>query len=217
MTDAVNLAVLVSGYGSNLQAIIDAVESGRLPGVKIVCVVSDRADAYGLERATRHGIQAVYFPYPPRSEGQAARRARDGQLAELLEQRGTAWVVLAGWLRVLSSEFLHHFPNRVLNLHPALPGQFPGLDAIERAFQTYQAARQSKERLCRSAQHDIVGETGVMVHLVPDGAVDAGPVIASEPVPIYPDDTLGSLTERVHSVEHRLLVHALSELLARDK
>lgn len=217
MTDAVNLAVLISGYGSNLQAIIDAVESGRLSGVEIVCVVSDRADAYGLERARRHGIQAVYFPYPSRSEGQAARRARDGQLAELLEQHGTDWVVLAGWLRVLSSEFLHHFPNRVLNLHPALPGQFPGLDAIERAFQTYQAARQSKERLCCSAQHDIIGETGVMVHLVPDEAVDAGPVIASEPVSIYPDDTLEALTKRVHGVEHRLLVRALSELLARNK
>ncbi len=233
MMDAVNLAVLVSGYGSNLQAIIDAVESRRLAGVQIVCVVSDRAGAYGLERARRHGIPAVYFPYPPRSEGPGARRARDGRLAELLEQHGTQWVVLAGWLRVLSSEFLHRFPNRVLNLHPALPGQFPGLDAIERAFQAYQAARHSKDRLCHSerseesypteekmlcvAQHDIVGETGVMVHLVPDEAVDAGPLVASESVPIYPDDTLETLTERVHGVEHRLLVRALSELLTRSK
>lgn len=204
MRDAVKIAVLISGYGSNLQAIIDAVETGRLPGTVIACVVSDRAEAFGLQRAKRHGLPAIHFPYPPRAAGQAARQARDAELADLLERHGVQWVVLAGWLRVLSAQFLQRFPNRVVNLHPALPGRFPGLNAIERAFQAYHAARQA----------DFPGETGVMVHLVPDEAVDAGPVVAVEPVPIYPDDTLESLTNRVHQVEHRLLIDALSKLLA---
>jgi len=203
MTGAPRLAVLISGYGSNLQAIIGAVENGHLPGVVIACVVSDRANAYGLERAKRHGLPAIYFPYPPKAAGPTAHRARDAELADLLQSYGVNWVVLAGWLRVLSGEFLWRFPNRVVNLHPALPGQFPGLNAIERAFQAYQT----------NCQDGRPGETGVMVHLVPDEAVDAGPVIASQAVPIYPDDTLESLTQRVHQVEHCLLIHALSQLL----
>lgn len=206
MSDTSKIAVLISGYGSNLQAIIDAVEAGRLRGAAIACVVSDRAEAFGLQRAKRHGIPAVHFPYPPRSAGQAARRARDAELADLLEQYGVQWVVLAGWLRVLSAQFLQRFANRVVNLHPALPGRFPGLNAIERAFEEYRTARQA----------DLPGETGVMVHLVPDESVDAGPVVAMESVPIYPDDTLESLTDRVHQVEHRLLVDALSKLLTEQ-
>ena len=207
MSDAVRIAVLISGHGSNLQAIIDAVEAGRLPGVTIACVVSDRAGAFGLQRAKRHGLPAIHFPYPPRSAGQAARRMRDAELADLLERHGVQWVVLAGWLRVLSGQFLRRFPNRVVNLHPALPGQFPGLNAIERAFQACRA----------TSQAGLSGETGVMVHLVPDESVDAGPVVAMESVPIYPDDTLESLTDRVHQVEHRLIVDALSKLLTKLK
>lgn len=235
MTGAAKLAVLISGYGSNLQAIIDAIESGGLNGVRVVCVISDRPGTYGLERARRHGIPAVHFPYPPRAEGEAARRARDGELADLLGHYGAQWVVLAGWLRVLSSEFLVRFPNRVVNLHPALPGQYPGLDAIARAFRAcqpldcneqsdapqgprYESARGEPphgtfQQGAEWVSHRKVGETGVTVHFVPDEEVDAGPVIASETVPIYSGDTVESLSERVHAVEHRLLVHALSQLL----
>ena len=129
------LAVLVSGYGSNLQAIIDAIEDNQLPGTQIAVVVSNCGNAYGLERAKRHGIPGVHFPYPPQSEGPEARRQKDRELAQLLTQYEIDWVVLAGWMRLLSAAFLEYFPLRVVNLHPALPGQFPGLNAIERAFE----------------------------------------------------------------------------------
>jgi folate-dependent phosphoribosylglycinamide formyltransferase PurN len=110
--------------------------------------------------------------------------------------------VLAGWLRLLSKEFLDCFPGRVVNLHPALPGAFPGLHAVERAYEAY--------------RRNQVTHTGVMVHLVPDEGVDDGPVLARESVPIYPADTLATLETRVHEVEHRLLVETLRQLCAGD-
>jgi formyltetrahydrofolate-dependent phosphoribosylglycinamide formyltransferase len=197
----IRLAVLISGYGSNLQAIIDAIEDGRLPGAAVAVVVSDRAAAYGLERARHHGIPALHFRYPPRREGDTARRAQDARLAGLLHEYGVEWVVLAGWLRVLSNDFLRRFPMRVINLHPALPGQFPGLNAIERALQAYREGS--------------LHETGVMVHFVPDETVDAGPVIVQRPVPILPTDDLESLAARVHAAEHELLIEALAHVLRR--
>ncbi len=194
----VRLGVLVSGYGSNLQAVVDAIEDGRLPGVQLAVVVSDRAGAHGLARAQAHGIPAIHFAYPPSRDGAAARRAHDAKLAALLQGYSVDWVVLAGWMRLLSSDFLQEFPLRVLNLHPALPGQFPGVDAIERALEAYRAGR--------------ITETGVMVHLVPDEAVDAGPVILSQVVPILPTDDLDALTARVHHTEHECLVRAIAEV-----
>jgi phosphoribosylglycinamide formyltransferase-1 len=202
MTEGQRLAILISGYGSNLQAVLDAIDSERLPGAQIVVVVSDRDDACGLERARRHGLPALHFPYPSRDNGRQTRRERDGELATLLQEYEVDWVVLAGWLRILSCEFLRYYPMRVVNVHPALPGQFPGLNAIERAFE---ASRSGEIR-----------ETGVTVHLVPDEAVDAGPIILSESIAIHPEDSLESLTERTHRVEHRLLIAALSQLLSES-
>jgi len=197
----IRLGILISGYGSNLQAIIDAIESGRLLGVKIAVVVSDRADAYGLERARRRGIPAIHVPYPPRKNGAAARRGQDAKLAARLhQQHAVDWVVLAGWLRLLSNDFLTEFPMRVINLHPALPGLFPGLHAIERALEAYRAGR--------------ISETGVTVHLVPDEEVDAGPVILTRAVPILPTDDVDALSARVHQVEHECLVEAVARAIS---
>ncbi len=106
-------------------------------------------------------------------------------------------------MRILSSAFLDRFPNRVLNLHPALPGAFPGVHAIERAFDAYQRGE--------------ITQTGVMVHLVPDEGVDSGPVLAQESVPIEPNDTIEALQARIHQVEHRLLVDTLRGLLTADR
>ena len=184
------IAVLISGYGSNLQAIIDAVESGVLPEVQIVVVVSNRLCAYGLNRAQRYGIPTLYFPHP----------LRDSELVDLLREYDVDLVVLAGWLRILSSDFLQHYG--AINLHPALPGQFSGLNAIERAFEAYQRGE--------------ITETGVMVHYVVE-EVDAGPVILSETVPIYTTDNIETLTERIHQAEHRVLVESLSLLVERLK
>lgn len=188
------LVVLVSGSGSNLQALLDASHTGSLPA-RIAAVVSNRANAYGLERARRAGIPAVTLP----TTRPVDRHVYDQALADLVANYDPAWVVLAGWMRLLSSAFLDRFPNRVINLHPALPGQFPGLHAIERALAAYRAGA--------------IPHTGVMIHLVPDEGVDAGPVLAQAVVPIQPDDSLESLEARVHAVEHRLLVSTLVRVL----
>lgn len=191
------LVVLISGNGSNLQALIDACEAGRLPA-KIVGVISNRAQAYGLQRAKQHQIPTVVYV----KKKEISRAVYDAQLGELAAEFKPDWVVLAGWMRILSMDFLRRFPNRVVNLHPALPGQFPGLHAIERAFE--------------AAQKGKIHETGVMVHLVPDEGVDNGPVLASQAVPIRPDDALETLTERVHAVEHQLLVETIDQLLREE-
>ena len=193
-----NLVVLISGYGSNLQAIMDACESGELPA-QVVAVISNKKDAYGLERARQACIPAVYKPKPKEQD----RLEYDAELAELAAHYQPDWIVLAGWMRVLSSEFLWRFPNRVVNLHPALPGMFPGTNAIERAFEAFHRGE--------------IAHTGVMVHLVPDEGVDAGPVLAQEVVPIEPGDTLEALEARVHAVEHRLLVAVLKRLTTEPR
>jgi len=193
------IAVLISGFGSNLQALIDAVEQADLPGVDIALVVSNEADAYGLQRATQHGIPAVTFPLAPYKQGERSREAYDADLAGILQAFDVSWVIMAGWMHVLSDAFLRRFPSRVVNLHPALPGAFPGTDAIRRAYQAHRGGE--------------IDHTGVMIHLVPDDAVVAGPVVAQEVVPIHVDDGLDDLEERIHAVEHRLLVQAVRELL----
>jgi folate-dependent phosphoribosylglycinamide formyltransferase PurN len=120
-------------------------------------------------------------------------------LARIVQGFDVDWVVQAGWMHIFTQAFIRHFPNRIVNLHPALPGMFPGAHGIADAFAAYQRGE--------------IDHTGVMVHLVPDEALDAGPVVAQEVVPILPDDTLENLEVRIHAVEHRLLVTALRRLL----
>ncbi len=189
------IVVLASGNGSNFQAIVDAVAAGTLPA-HVAALVSDTPDAFALQRARRAGIAAISVP---RSAGED-RASYDGRLAEIVAAHEPDIVVLAGWMRVLTMKFLERFPNRVINLHPALPGEFPGTDAIGRALQ--------------AAQRLGLRRTGVMVHFVPDEGVDDGPVIATVEVPIVGDDTLESLAERVHVAEHTLLVDALRTVIA---
>jgi formyltetrahydrofolate-dependent phosphoribosylglycinamide formyltransferase len=188
-----SLAVLISGNGSNLQAIIDACAAGGLPA-QVVQVISNHAGAFGLVRAERAGIATHYFPFGPYRNAGRPREAYDGDLAELVAGSEPDLVVLAGWMHVLSPTFLTRFTKRVVNLHPALPGCFPGTEAIARAFEAYNRGE--------------IERTGVMVHWV-DAGVDTGPVIATAEVPIYPADTLAALEKRVHETEHRLLVAAL--------
>jgi len=188
------LIVLLSGYGSNLQAILDACAAGELPA-SVVAVISDKADAYGLVRAHNAGITAIHLP---KLESES-RRDYDARLAEMILTYVPNYIVLAGWMRILTSVFLDHFPNRVINLHPALPGMFPGTHAIQRAYEAFKKNQ--------------IGHTGVTVHLVPDEGVDNGPVLASEIVRIQHHDTLESLETRVHEVEHTLLVKTLKTIL----
>jgi phosphoribosylglycinamide formyltransferase-1 len=195
MSEPARLVVLISGSGSNLQALIDACADGQLPA-RVRGVFSNRGDAYGLQRAERRHIPTLVFY-------QIGSRAEyDADLAELVAIFRPDWVILAGWMRILSINFLRHFPRRVVNLHPALPGQFPGTHAIERAFEAYQRGQ--------------IDQTGVMVHLVPDEGVDDGPVLATQTVPIHPDDTVDSLESRIHAVEHELLVETVRRLITGE-
>ena len=196
MTSLSRLVVLISGNGSNLQAIIDACASGELPA-SIVSVISNKADAYGLTRAKNAGIEAIHFPKLEKE----TRQEYDSRLANYITTKLPDYIVLAGWMRILSSSFLSAFPNKVINLHPALPDTFPGTHAIERAFDAF--------------QHDEIKHTGVMVHFVPDEGVDNGPVLATEIVPIHAEDTLESLEFRVHQTEHKLLVNTLKSVLSK--
>src|SRR5262245_28894208 len=115
------LVVLISGNGCNLQAVLDARTSDELPA-SVVCVISNKADAYGLIRAKNAGIEAIHFA----KQGNESRNEYDARLAEFVASKQPDYVVLAGWMRILSSSFLSSFPNRVINLHPALPETFPG-------------------------------------------------------------------------------------------
>lgn len=193
--DAARLVVLVSGNGSNLQAIMDACADGRLPA-QVIAVISDRPEAFALQRARGAGIPAYVLPKAAGLD----RRTYDLALSDLVARFEPDWVILAGWMRLLTCVFLERFPNHVINLHPALPGQFAGTHAIERAYAAYRAGT--------------LTHTGVMVHLVPDEGVDSGPVLGQATVPIRPDDTLAALEARVHAAEHQLLVATLARLLA---
>ena len=187
------IVVLVSGNGSNLQAVLDACADGRLPA-DVVAVVSNRSGAYALERAATAGVPSVHVG----KHDDESRRDYDARLADIVAGFAPDLVVLAGWMRILTSDFLGWFPDRVINLHPARPGELPGTNAIERAWHEAMAGERTV--------------TGVMVHLVPDEGVDDGPVLATDDVPIRPDDTLETLEARIHAVEHRLLVDTIAGL-----
>jgi formyltetrahydrofolate-dependent phosphoribosylglycinamide formyltransferase len=196
------LVILASGSGSNLQAILDACDQGDLDA-EISLVVVNRRSAYAAERAESRGIPTHYAPLGPyreRFEDPAeARIAYDTDLAAVVAAASPDLVIQAGWMHLFSMAFLGEFPNLVVNLHPALPGQFPGAHAIDDAWAEHQ----------RSG----LDHTGVMVHLVPDEGVDNGPVIASEEIAIRTDDTRDDLEARIHSVEHRVFPTAIAQLL----
>lgn len=192
------LVVMISGFGSNLQAILDACSDGRLPA-RVVLVVSNRKGAYGLVRAHQAGVPTLYFPLKPYRERGLERTVYDRDLAERIRPFRPDLVVLAGWMHVLSPAFLDCFPGRVINLHPALPGMFPGTNAIQRAYEAYRRGE--------------ISYSGCMVHFVTP-EVDAGPVLAQAIVPILPEDTLETFEARMHEAEHRLIVEGIRRALA---
>ncbi len=195
--DSPRLVVLISGSGTNLQAILDACAGGVLPA-QVVAVVSNRADAYGLQRAAATGVPTLVLEKQP---GQA-RSFYDATLADAVTAYAPDWIVLAGWMRILTMRFLARFPGRVINLHPALPGAFPGTHAIERAHAAYERGE--------------IDRTGVMVHLVPDEGVDDGPLLATAEVAFEPGEPLEEFTARMHQVEHWLLVDTLRRVVSGE-
>ena len=192
-TRAKRLVVLVSGSGSNLQAIIDACADGKLPA-DVVAVVSNRSEVFALQRADAAGVPAVHIGVHPGEE----RSDYDARLADVVAGFDPDLVVLAGWMRLLTMSFLGWFPNRVINLHPALPGDLPGTRAIERAWDEALAGTRTS--------------TGVMIHLVPDEGVDDGPVLGTATVDIDTSSTFEAFAALVHATEHRLLVDTLTTL-----
>ena len=197
------LVVLATGSGSNLQAILDACADGTLEA-EVVLVVVNRRTAYAAERAAAAGVPSVYRPMGPFREAvpDDARRAReryDAALAAEIADARPDLIVQAGWMHLFTSAFLDRFPGMVVNLHPALPGAFPGAHAIDDAWAAHET--------------DGLDHTGVMVHLVPDEGVDDGPVLASQRVPITASDTRETLEARLHEVEHELFVATIADYL----
>lgn len=196
----VRFVVLVSGNGSNLQALIDAIGTGEV-NAEIVLVLSSDPEAYALKRALGAGIPVITLPYrrDPGLDKPASRRAYDRALAEAIRPYGPDYIFLLGWMRILGSEFIAPFKDRIVNLHPALPGTFPGTHAIERAWEAFARGE--------------IDETGVMTHFVPDECVDAGPVIALERVAPGKRETLGAFGARMHETEHSLVVRTAGILV----
>lgn len=193
MNVPMRLVVLVSGNGSNLQAILDACESGTL-SAEVVAVVSNKHSVKALERAERAGVPAVVVS----AVSGESRTEYDTRLTSIVSSFMPDFVVLAGYMRILSMEFLSWFPGQVINLHPSLPGDIVGVGAIEKAY--YEFTQGTRDH------------SGVMVHFVPDEGVDDGPVLASARVEIALNDTLETFEEKMHRQEHELLVEVLREL-----
>jgi len=187
-----NFAVLASGRGGNLKAIIDAVDSGKI-NAAIRIVISDKKEAYALERARQAGIPAVFI----NPKDFADRESFDRAVVERLKEAQVDFVVLAGFLRLVSRYFLEQFPFKILNIHPSLLPSFKGMHAIKDAF-----------------NHG-VKVTGPTVHFVVED-LDDGPIIMQEPLLILPEDTMDTLEEKIHQAEHRIYPQAI-DLLARGK
>jgi phosphoribosylglycinamide formyltransferase-1 len=178
------IGVLISGRGSNLQAIIDAAARGEITG-RIAVVISNKADAYGLERARKAGIEAMCIPSKGKSRSEFER-----ELAEALESRGVELVCLAGFMRVLTPYFIRRFKRQIINIHPALLPSFPGENAQGQAFDYG------------------VKVTGCTVHFVDEG-VDTGQVILQIPVELREDDTAETLSARILEQEHKAFPRAI--------
>lgn len=182
MDKKTRLAVFVSGSGTNLQAIIDA----GIPSVEIVVVVSNNPNAYAIERAKAHGIPVEVLDHKYYS----SREDFDREMLRRLETYRVDLVALAGFMRILSPLFVRAYKNRIMNLHPALLPSFPGIHSARQALEYG------------------VKFTGCTVHFVDEG-VDTGPIILQSVVPIFDDDTEGTLLERIHTEEHRIYPEAI--------
>ncbi len=208
MTDhaPLRLGILISGTGSNLQALIDAIESGKLTDVEIALVGSNKANAQGLQRALKHNLPAIYLPWKDRTESEA-------RLAALLHIFEVDLIVLVGWMRIFSASFVEQFPRRIINLHPAL---LPD-DGTGNTYTTSDGSQIPVFRglhVVKQALASGVKITGSTVHYVTP-EVDAGPVICREEVKVQEGDTEETLHERLKLVEHRLIVEAV-RLFARE-
>jgi len=187
-----SIAVLASGRGSNLQSIIDSIQTGKL-NVDLKIVISDKSDAYALTRAFEAGFQTEFFP----ADKGESRESYGKRLADLLTMHKVDLVVLAGFMRIISKSLIERFPNRIINIHPSLLPAFPGLHAQRQAVE-------AKAKI-----------SGCTVHFVDEGC-DTGPIILQKEVIVDPSDTEDSLSAKILKEEHQLLPKVI-DLLARNK
>ncbi len=187
-----NIAVLASGVGSNLEAILEAVERGEVAG-RVVLAISDQVEAAALEKARGHRIKALFLS--PKNYN--SREEYDQALFDQLKKTQVDLVVLAGFMRLLSTYFIRSFPLQIMNIHPSLLPAFPGLDGVEQALNYG------------------VKVTGCTVHFVDEG-LDSGPIILQEAVPVIQNETIMTLQQRIHAAEHRLYPIAI-DLFCRGK
>jgi phosphoribosylglycinamide formyltransferase 1 len=185
------LGILISGRGSNMIALADAVSAGRIPSAEIAIVISDQPGAPGLARAAERGIETLVVERRGRR-----REEHDREIVAALQNRQIDLVCLAGYMRLLSSAFLDAYGGRILNIHPSLLPAFPGLEP-------------QRQALAAGVQW-----TGCTVHLV-DETLDGGPIIAQRKVPVHPDDTVDSLSARILWEEHQLYAEAVAIVLGR--
>ena len=183
--EPINLAVLVSGNGSNLQAIIDQIEAGKI-NARIVCVVSNNPDAFAITRDSQHHIPVIVHE----NRGFANRREYDAALVKILQSHEVKLIILAGFMRILSDVMVSAFPNAIINIHPALLPAFPGLHAQQQAIDYG------------------VRFSGCTVHFV-DCGTDTGPIILQSIVPVEQDDTEETLSARIQKEEHRTFPEAV--------
>lgn len=188
----VNIGVLVSGSGTNLQAIIEAIEAGKIKG-KICIVISDNPDAYALKRANKHNIETQYINYKEFND----REEYDKIIVSALKERDCDLVVLAGYLKILTPYFINAYKNKIMNIHPALLPSFPGLHVQKKAI-----------------DHG-VKVSGCTVHFVDEG-LDSGPIIIQRAVEVKKDDTEETLTKRILKEEHQIYPRAI-QLFAQER
>jgi len=193
MTGQVRIGILISGRGSNMVALVEAMQDGRVPNAQVAVVISDQLQAAGLAAARERGIETL----PIERDGRK-RVDHDREVVAALKERGVNLVCLAGYMRVLSSEFIAAFPNRILNIHPSLLPSFPGLDA-------------QRQALAHGAKI-----SGCTVHFV-DETLDGGPIIAQRAVPVSEDDTVETLSARILAQEHDLYAEAVASLVKDDR
>ncbi|MDZ4733960.1 MAG: phosphoribosylglycinamide formyltransferase [Nitrospirota bacterium] len=195
-TDALRVAVLASGRGSNLQAVIDAIEAGTVQA-NLVAVISNKKEAPALERARRHGLACLFVDPKPYAGRPDSREAYDRELLDVLRQHDVELVLLAGYMKIVTRVLVEAFANRMMNIHPSLLPSFPGLDVQKKAI----------EWGCKLA--------GCTVHFVTEG-VDEGPIILQAAVPILDDDTPDTLAARILEQEHKIYPRAV-QLFAEER
>ncbi len=186
------IGIVISGRGSNMVALVDAVKSGEIPNAAVAVVISDKADAAGLEKARERGVETLVIERRGRR-----REEHDSEIVAELQRRHVDLICLAGYMRLLSPLFVAAFPNRILNIHPSLLPAYPGLNIHERVL--------------------AAGETvsGCTVHYVND-ELDAGDVILQKEIPVFESDTPDALASRILDEEHRLYVEAVKKVLATE-